>query len=92
MKKIIILFLIIFIIIGILLFLSYSIAKGRAEEVAKRFPGNLSPLKSHLVLSIGNDFKPCWIFQAEYNDLLTGSTFDVYITLFGKVFKKPKFT
>ena len=70
-------------------FLSYSISKERAQKVAQSFPGPLSPLNTQLALYGVPELTPCWVFRAEYEDAITGSTFDVYVSLFGKVLKIP---
>ena len=70
-------------------FLSYSVSKEQAEEVAQRHQGSVSPLKGQLVLFIGDDFSPCWVFRGEYEDALTGATFDVYVSVFGRIIRAP---
>jgi hypothetical protein len=70
-------------------FLSYSSSKKVAQEVADSFPGELSPLKANIVLFGSSDLTPCWVFTAEYEDQLTGATFDVYVSLLGKPLKIP---
>ena len=70
--------------------LSYINAKEKANLVAKTFTGNLSPFTTQLFILGGNtNLPPCWIFRAEYYDLITGATFDVYVSIFGKVLKVP---
>ena len=68
---------------------SYLIAKNKADMVAQSFLGNLSPMSAQLALFGGPELTPCWIFRAEYYDLMTGATFDVYVSLLGKVLKVP---
>jgi len=70
-------------------FYSYAISKERAQKVAESFPGFLSPMKTQLALYGDPELTPCWVFRAEYEDVLTGATFDVYVSLFGKVLKIP---
>lgn len=69
--------------------LSYSVSKRRAQAIAEFSKGPISPLKGQLVLFIGDDFVPCWIFRGEYNDVMTGATFDVFVSLFGNVLIIP---
>jgi len=71
---------------------SYLIAKEKADMVAKSFPGNLSPMSAQLALFGAPELTPCWVFRAEYYDLMTGATFDVYISLLGKVTKVPPYS
>jgi hypothetical protein len=70
-------------------FISYAISKGRAQQVAESFSGPLSPLNTHLVLFGDPELTPCWVFIAEYENVITGATFDVYVSFFGKVLKIP---
>jgi hypothetical protein len=70
-------------------FFSYAISKGRAQKVAESFPGSLSSMRTHLALYGVPELTPCWVFSAEYEDVLTGATFDVYVSLLGKVLKIP---
>lgn len=66
--------------------LSYSISKKRAECVVQKYPElSISPLKGRLILFIDDEWRPCWLFIGEYNNVLTGMTFDVYVSLFGRV-------
>ena len=88
MKKVIVVCLLIFSIAGGC-FISYAISKGRAQQVAKSFPGALSPLNVHLVLFGDPELTPCWVFTAEYDNVYTGATFDVYVSFFGRVLKIP---
>ncbi len=74
---------VIIIIAGI--YYSYSIAKTIAEKNVQNYHGAISPLKSQFVLFIDNELNPCWVFRSEYNDALTGATYDVYVTLFGSL-------
>ncbi len=70
------------------IFLSYSISKERAENFAQRYHElSISPLKGRLILFIGGEFRSCWLFSGEYNDELTGMTFDVFVSFFGRVLK-----
>jgi hypothetical protein len=69
--------------------LSYIVAKRKALKVAASFKGNLSPFNSQLVLFGPPEITPSWAFRAEYSDLMTGSTFDVYVSLLGEVIKIP---
>ena len=69
--------------------LSYSTSKRRAETIALGSKAPISPLEGQLVLFIGDDFIPCWVFRGEYKYAITGATFDVYVSIFGRVFKKP---
>lgn len=89
MKKIIIGILIIFITFTGGVFASYTIAKKQAKLVAQSFPGNLSPLNTQLYLYGDPDLKPCWIFRAEYVDVMTGATFDVSVSFSGSVLEIP---
>lgn len=80
-------------ILTILVFLgwqSLTLSRKNAEQIADSFKGNISPLRAQFVLV--KDDKICvpyWIFRGEYEDLITGASFDVEISLFGKVLKKP---
>ena len=68
---------------------SYLVAKNSANNVALAYEGSLSPLKGQLVLFGDDPLTPCWVFRAEYGNVITGATFDVYVSFFGKVLKKP---
>ena len=46
-------------------------------------------MKGHLILFVDGEFDPCWIFMGEHQTALTGGTFDVYVSLFGKVIDTP---
>lgn len=89
MKKVILCFFILFAIVAGGSLLSYSASKSRAEIIAQNFRVPISPLEGHLVLFIDNEFSPCWIFIGEFESAITGATFDVYVSLFGKVLKVP---
>ena len=69
---------------------SYLVAKNRAYNVAIAFEGSLSPLKGQLVIFGGDPLAPCWVFRGEYSNVMTGATFDVYVSFFGEVLKKPE--
>ncbi len=77
------------IVISIAGFSSYFIAKSRAIDIATTFDGSLSPLRGDLALFGEESLAPCWIFKAEYSNAMTGATFDVYISFWGKVLKQP---
>ncbi|GBC59963.1 hypothetical protein DENIS_0905 [Desulfonema ishimotonii] len=87
MKKIIILYLLLIIIGGILI--SYSVSKERAENIVRNYEEPISPLKGQLIIFIGDKFSPCWLFRGEHKHALTGATFDVYVSMSGRVFKIP---
>jgi len=89
MKKILGIFLLIFLILACGLGASYKIAKGKAKKVVETFPGQLSPLNAQLALFNSSSFPPCWIFRAEYENLMTGATFDVYVSLSGRIIMIP---
>ncbi len=90
MKKVTFCFLILLLIIITGAFCSYSVSKKRAQVIAQNSHLPLSPLKGHLILFVGDEFRPCWIFMGEHKYLLTGGTFDVYVSLFGNVIETPK--
>jgi len=89
MKKIAVAIVIVLLIIAAGGFSSYLEAKKQAKKVVQSFPGQLSPLSTQLVLFGSPNNFPCWVFRAEYSDLMTGATFDVYVSLWGNVFKIP---
>ena len=92
MKKLIACCLLLFLIVGGGC-LSYSISKKHAEAVRDDYQRDyhlsISPLKGHLMLGIDGKLSPFWFFNGEYLDAITGCTFDVYVSLFGKIFKTP---
>ena len=47
---------------------------------------SISSLRGHFLLFLRGK-GPCWLFSGTYLDALTGATFDVYVSLLGKVFK-----
>lgn len=69
--------------------ISYTISKEQAEKVAQSFPGKLSPMTARLALYGVPELTPCWVFRAEYEGEMTGATFDVYLSLLGRVLKIP---
>ena len=89
MKKIILFSIIFFAVVSTGLGSSFLISKRSAEKVAERYTGEISPLRGHLVLFTGDTFTPCWRFSGEYANLMTGSTFDVYVSFLGEVQKAP---
>jgi len=89
MKKIFIVIIIVSIIVGGGLFASYSVAIRQAKKVEQSFSGNLSPLGTRLIPFGIPGITPCWVVRSEYSDLYTGATFDVYVSLFGKVLRVP---
>jgi len=70
-------------------FLSYTTSKEKAAELARNQSVQISPLKGNLVLIIGDKFSPCWLFRGENEKALSGATFDVYVSLFGRVINTP---
>lgn len=70
-------------------FFSYTKSKEQAKKVAQSFAGPLSPMKTQFILYIDHELTPCWVFRAEYEDVITGATFDVYVSLLGKVIEIP---
>ena len=64
---------------------SFLIAKKSADRVAFEFEVALSPLESRLILFGDDPWTPCWVFRWEYTNLITGATFDVYVSFTGKV-------
>lgn len=90
MKKLLsVILLLTFLVIGGI-FTSYSIAMKQAEKVANTYPGRLSKFSTNLILfGTPNPKPPFWYCRAEYSDAITGATFDVYVSLTGKVIKIP---
>ena len=76
------------VIVGLLI--SYFIAKHSAEKITHEYKYSISPLKGQLVLFIDDSFSPCWVFRGEYENALTGVTFDVFVSIFGKIILVPK--
>jgi hypothetical protein len=68
---------------------SFLISKRSAEKIRESYAGEVSKLKGHLILFNGDDFRPCWLFTGEYAKLMTGSTFDVYVSFLGNVQTEP---
>ena len=64
-------------------------AQVKANKIRDTFVGNLSELKGSLVLFESEKFRPYWGFNAEYTDIMTGATFDIDISIFGKVIRQP---
>ena len=89
MKKAFITIIIILLIISGGLFFSYSIAIKSAKKVEQSFKGNLSPLGTRFIPYGIPEITPCWVVRSEYSDLYTGATFDVYVSLSGKVLRVP---
>lgn len=69
-------------------YVSFSISRKQANLVAERYRDIISPLKGELVLFIDGDFRPCWVFRGEPKELLSGSTYDVYVSLTGKIIQE----
>ncbi len=88
MKKFVKWAVILFTIICCMAPVSFYFAKNNAKNLVE-YKTNLSPLKGTLVLFINGKFRPCWLFKAEHNSLLTGGTFDIYVSLIGEIIKKP---
>ncbi len=88
MKKIVKYAIIFFIIICCTGSISYYLARKNAKSIVKGNT-NLSSLRGNLVLYIDNKLKPCWLFKAEHNFILTGGTFDIYVSFMGKIIKIP---
>lgn len=82
--------LILFFIVIAGIFISYSISKTRTENIMLNYHMPISSLKSQLVIFMGDEFSPCWIFRGEYENAITGATFDVYVSLFGNVISFPE--
>ena len=76
-------------LIALGVFSSYSVSKGRAERIAQASKMPISPLKGGLIVLVDDEFLPCWVFRGEYENAMTGATFDVYVSLFGRVLKGP---
>ena len=89
MKKSILYIIIFFAVVLAGLGSSFLISKRSAEKVAERYAGEIGPLKGHPILFTGDKFTPCWWFRGEYVNLMTGSTFDVYVSFLGNVQTGP---
>jgi hypothetical protein len=68
---------------------SFLISKKSAEKVRGSYAGEVSRLKGRMILFKGDDFRPCWLFTGEYVNLMTGSTFDVYVSFLGNIQAEP---
>ena len=91
MKKITLCIIIFFAVVLAGLGSSFVISKRSAEEVKamKSYAAEIGPLKGHLILLTGDKFAPCWRFSGEFVNLMTGSTFNVYVSLLGNVQTLP---
>jgi hypothetical protein len=89
MKKIILYSIISFTVILAGLGSSFLIAKRSAEKVRESYAGEVSQLKCHLIIFHDGEFAPYWLFIGEYANLMTGATFDVYVSLLGNVQTVP---
>ena len=89
MKKIIIFCCLLFLIVLGADFLSYAGSKERAESVEPYYRALNSQLMGQLILFIGDVFSPYRISIGEHKYVLTGVTFDVYVSLFGRVLNDP---
>lgn len=79
-------------IIAVVIFSSYLIAKQQAQKVAQSHPSSLSDFSTQLALFGSPELTPCWVFSADYAELMTGCTFDVYVSFYGKVLKVPPYS
>lgn len=68
---------------------SYFYSFKKAEKIKDTYEGSLSPLHGRLIIFRNDKIKPQWVFSAEYEKLITGATFDINISLFGKVIQQP---
>jgi hypothetical protein len=68
---------------------SFLISQNTAEKIRKNLNNEVSHLKGQLVLFQNDSFNPCWVFRGEYALVMTGATFDVYVSLTGDVLKVP---
>jgi len=82
-------FLVVTIIIGSVL-LSYYMAKDTAIDIAESSREQITPLKGGLVLYVSKDFSPRWVFRGEFIGVLTGSTYDIHMSLLGDVISYPQ--
>jgi hypothetical protein len=71
---------------------SFFNAQRKAVNITNNFEDSLSSLKGRLILFENKALKPQWLFSAEYNEIITGTTFDIQISMFGKVTKQPALT
>lgn len=69
-------------------FFSYTISKSRAEELSSVQGVEISPVKGRLLLFVGDEFNPCWLFSGENEKALTGATFDVRVSFFGRIIEE----
>jgi hypothetical protein len=72
--------------------LSYSVSKVHANRIVRESKMPVSPLKGRLIVFIDDEFLPCWLFRGEFENAMTGATFDVHVSLFGRVLKSPPHT
>jgi hypothetical protein len=90
MKKIILYSILFFAVVLAGLGTSYLIAKRSAEKIRESYAGEVSQLKGHLIIFHANKLvAPYWVFRGEYANLMTGATFDVYVSLLGNVQTVP---
>lgn len=89
MKKIVIYNIVFLAIILAGLGSSFLISKRSAEKYRESYAGDVSRLKGRMILFKGDDFRPCWLFTGEYANLMTGSTFDVYVSFLGNIRTEP---
>ena len=85
MKRIILYSILFLAIVSAGLGLSFLLAKRSAEKIRESYRDEVSQLKSYLVIFHDNKFAPYWLFKGEYANLMTGATFDVYVSLLGNV-------
>ena len=89
MKKLIVCILLLFVIIAGGFLASYFVAEEKAAQVANSFPGSLGSIETQFALHGLPKLTPCWVMRSEYANQMTGATFDVYVSFWGKVLKVP---
>ncbi len=83
--KIIKLAILMLLIVIILSFSSFFYSKSVASKAANLYGEKLSFVASNLVLFGGDPYAPSWVYRWEYNNIMTGATFDVYVSFFGNI-------
>ena len=90
-KKLIILCLVLGFAAALSLVGSYSLSKSTADKYVRESGAPVVPDGGHLVLFFNDRLiSPRWRFVYEYKDVITGSIYDVQVSLFGKLLEVPE--
>ncbi len=90
-KKLVVLCLALVIAVAVSLVGSYAVSKSVSDKHVQKSGISLTSSGGHLLLFVNDRLvSPRWRFVYEYNNVITGSVYDVQVSLFGTHIETPE--